>query len=132
MKFKKRDTINPRTVAEFVITAHQDFDEVQEMVTDDPRLVNASLDLGNGDWESAMEGAAHMGRTEIVRYLIEQGARIDFLYIAAALDEIEIVKAIHAAFPTVIDRAGVHGFPLRHFAEAGKAERVLAYLDSLD
>lgn len=132
MKFEKKDTINPRKVAEFVIAAHHDFDTVQEMVTNDPRLVNATLDMGNGDWEAALDGAAHMGRADIARYLIEQGARFDFLCIAAMLDEIEIVTAIIKAFPMAIDRAGVHGFPLRHFAEFGKAEQVLAYLDTLD
>jgi len=132
MKFKKKDTINPRKVAEFVIAAHHQFDEVQEMVEEDPRLVNASLDMGNGDWESALDGAAHMGRADIARYLIEHGARIDFLYIAAMLDEIEIVKAIMTAFPKAHETAGVHGFTLRHFAETGQATQVLDYLDSIE
>lgn len=132
MKFKKKDTINPRAVAEFVLAAHNDLDTVKELLEEDPRLVNATMDMGNGDWEAALDGAAHMGRADIVRYLIENGARFDFLCIAAMLDEIDIVKAIHAAFPMALDRSGVHGFPVKHFAEFGKAEKVLAYLESLE
>ena len=132
MKFKQKDTLNPRKVTEFVLAAHHDFDRVQEMVEEDARVVNSTLDMGDGDWESALDASAHMGRNDIARYLIEQGARLDFLFLAVSLDEVDIVKAILSAFPMARDAKGVHGFPLRHFAEFGKAERVLAYLDSLD
>ena len=132
MKFKKKDTINPRSVAEFVMAAHHDFDAVKEMVEEDPRLVNATMDMGNGDWEAALDGAAHMGRADIVHYLIEKGARFDFLCMAVMLDEVEIVKAILNAFPMALERSGVHGFPLKHFAEMGKAEKVMTYLESLE
>lgn len=131
-KFKQKDTLNPRKVTEFVLAAHHDVDRVKEMVEEDARVVNSTLDMGNGDWESALDAAAHMGRKDIARYLIENGARLDFIYLAAMLDEVEIVKAILTAFPMVKDASGVHGFPLRHFAEFGKAERVLAYLDGLE
>ena len=132
MKFQIKDILNPRKVAEFVLAAHQDFDHVKEMVEEDPRVVNATMDMGNGDWESALDAAAHMGRADIVRYLIENGARFDFLCLMAMLDEIDVVKAILEAFPTAKDKKGVHGFPLKHFAEFGKAEQVLAYLETLD
>ena len=131
MKFQLRDTVNPRKVAEFVLAAHQDFEHVKEMVEEDHRLVNASMDMGNGDWESALDASAHLGRTDIARYLIENGARFDFLCLMAMLDEIEIVRAILDAFPMALERRGVHGFPLHHFARMGNATKVLAYLDSL-
>jgi hypothetical protein len=131
-KFKQKDILNPRKVTEFVLAAHHDFERVQEMVEDDARVVNATLDMGNGDWESALDAAAHMGRKDIARYLIENGARLDFLYLSAMIDEVEIVKSILTAFSMAKDVKGVHGFPLRHFAEFGNAEAVLAYLDTLD
>lgn len=131
-KFKQKDTLNPRKVTEFVLSAHHDIDRVKEMVEEDARVVNSTLDMGNGDWESALDAAAHMGRKDIANYLIENGARLDFLYLAVMLDELEIVKAILDAFPMARESSGVHGFPLQHFAEFGKAERVLAYLDTLD
>lgn len=132
MKFQKKDTVNPRKVAEFVLNAHKDFDAVQEMVEEDPRLVNATLDMGNGDWESALDAATHMGQLDMARHLIDKGARCDFLCWMVALDEVDIVRSILERFPMLIDRRGVHGFPLRHFAERGNATQVLSYLDSLE
>lgn len=132
MEFELKDTINSRKALEFVLKAHSDLERVQAMVADDPRVINASCDMGAGDWESALDAAAHMGHVEIARFLIEQGARLDLLYLCAMLDEVEVVKAILTAFPSALHTPGVHGFSLRHFAKKGNATRVLAYLDSLD
>jgi hypothetical protein len=87
--------------------------------------------MGDGDWESALDAAAHMGCADIARHLIDKGARLDLLYLAAMLDEVDLVRAIVDAFPGVQHIKGVHGFPLRHFAEMGKAQQVLSYLDAL-
>lgn len=132
MQFKLKDTLNPRVVMEFVLNAHGDTEKVKTMLAEDPRLVNSACDMGAGDWESALDAAAHMGHVEIARHLIENGARLDMLYLAAMLDEVGIVKAILEAFPDAADVKGVHGFPLRHFAERGNAEKVLAYLDEIE
>ncbi len=132
MTFEIKDTVNPRKAIEFVLATHNDFDKVKELLNEDPRLINASVDMGDGDWETGLDASAHMGRKDIARYLIEQGARFDFLCLMVTLDEVEIVKAILSAFPTVVNRRGVHGFGLRHFAKKGQATRVLAYLDRLE
>jgi len=131
MTFIIRDTVNPRKTIEFVLAAHNDFEKVKTFLDEDSRLINASVDMGNGDWETGLDASAHMGRTDIARYLIENGARFDFLCVMAMLDEIEIVKAIVTAFPLALNRNGVHGFSLRHFAKKGQATNVLAYLDEL-
>ena len=131
MTFELKDTLNARLVLDFVLKAHGDYESIQTMVDDDPRLVNAVWDMGDGDWESALDAAAHMGRADIARHLIDKGARLDLLYLAAMLDEVALVRAIIDAFPGVQQRNGVHGFPLRHFAEMGKAQKVLSYLDEL-
>ena len=131
-KFELKDSVNSRKVMDMVMKAHHDFEGLKEMIEDDPRLVNASMDVGNGDWESALDASAHMGRKDIAQYLIEKGARFDFLCLMAMLDEVEIVKAILTSFPNAKDVRGVHGFPLRSFAERGEAKRVLAYLDTLE
>lgn len=128
MKFETKDTLNPRKVTEFVLSAHHDLDKVQQLLEQDPRLVNATLDMGNGDFESALDASAHMGRPDIARYLIENGARFDFLFLMATLDEVEIVKTIISAFPQALHQVGVHRFSLHHFAEKGNATRVLDYL----
>jgi len=132
MAFVTKDTVNPRKVIEFVMAAHHDLEAMEKLLEEDPRLVNASMDVGNGDWESGLDAAAHMGRKDIADVLIDNGARLDFLYLMAMLDEVDLVKAILERFPSTKDTPGVHGFSLRQFAERGKAEQVLAYLDSLD
>ena len=127
-----KDTLNARKVLEFVMKAHGDLDRVRELTAEDSRVVNAIWDMGDGDWESALDAAAHMGRADIARFLIDSGARLDLLYLCAMLDEVDIVQAILTAFPQARDTPGVHGFSLRDFAEQGSATRVLAYLDSLE
>lgn len=129
MEFKLKDSLNARLVLDFVLKAHGDFDNLQTLLDDDARLVNAVWEMGDGDWESALDAAAHMGRADIARHLVDRGARLDLLYLAAMLDEVDLVRAIIAAFPGVEHVKGVHGFPLRHFAEQGNAQKVLAYLD---
>jgi hypothetical protein len=44
------------------------------------------------------------------------------------LDEMEIVRAMLACYPT--EPVGPHGIPLRKHAEVGGAENVLALLNS--
>ena len=127
-----KDTLNARKVLEFVMKAHGDLDRIQELAEEDPRVVNAIWDMGDGDWESALDAAAHMGRADIARFLIDSGARLDLLYLCAMLDEVDIVRSILTAFPQTKDTPGVHGFLLRDFAEQGNATQVLAYLDSLE
>jgi hypothetical protein len=97
------------------------------MLAQEPKLANAAQDWGGGDWESGRGAAAHMGRHDMATVLLEQGARLD-LFAAAMLDRIDIVLAILSAFPVMRDAPGPHGIPLIAHAEAGKAERVLAFL----
>jgi hypothetical protein len=127
---EKKPTLPPELVQEFVRVAHGDFDRVKELLAGEPGLVNASWDWGGGDWETALGAAAHMGRKDIANDLLRQGARLD-LFAAAMLDKIDIVKAIVADDPQVVESGGPHGIPLIVHAEQGKAAAVLAYLRSL-
>lgn len=119
-------------VQEMVLKAHSDFERVQALVAETPTLVNAVWDWGGGDFESALGGAAHMGRRDIALFLLENGARID-LPTAVMLGELEIVKAILAVFPEAHKIPGAHGIPLFVHAKAGgeQAAETLAYLQSL-
>lgn len=118
-------------VQEFVAKAHGDLARVQELLMQEPALVNASWDWGGGDWETALGAAAHMGRKDIANYLLENGARLD-LFAAAMLGKLEIVKAVLEAYPRAIDVPGPHGIPLLAHAQAGGAEAqaVLEFLNS--
>ena len=119
-------------VQEFVGKAHGDLDRVQELLAQQPSLINATWDWGGGDFETALGAASHMGRRDIAEFLLKNGARLD-LFAAAMLGELEIVKAALTAFPDAINAPGPHGIPLIAHAKAGgeEARDVLEYLDSL-
>jgi len=78
-------------------------------------------------------GAAHMGRKDIARLLLERGARID-LFAAAMLGKLEVVRAAIGAFPESRNVAGPHGITLLAHARRGgeEASSVVRYLESLE
>jgi hypothetical protein len=110
-------------VQAFVGNAHGDLDRVKELLAQEPALINAAWDWGGGDWETALGAAAHMGRKDIARYLLDHGARLD-LFAAAMLGELDIVKAVLAAFPHALVVPGPHGIPLIAHAQAGGEDAV--------
>jgi len=113
--------LDPAKVQSFVANAHGDFDAVQALVAEEPRLVNAAWDWGGGDWETALGAAAHMGRRQIALYLLEHGARLD-LFAAAMLGYFDIVSAVLSDFPEMHDAKGPHGIPLVEHARVGGAD----------
>jgi len=129
---EKKPTLDSQLVHEIVLKAHGDLERVKELIAQEPALANAAWDWGGGDWETALGSAAHMGRRDIALFLLEHDARID-LFAAAMLGELEIVKAILAAFPAMKDATGPHGIPLIVHAQQGKTEAasVVEFLLSL-
>ncbi len=119
-------------VQEFVIAAHGNLERTQELLAQESGLINACWDWGGGDFETALGGAAHMGRKDIASFLLENGARLD-LFAAAMLGKLDIVKAALEAYPDAIHTPGPHGIPLIAHAEAGGegASKVLEYLEML-
>jgi hypothetical protein len=113
--------LKPDLVQEFVRVAHADLDRVKQLMEEEPALINAAWDWGGGDWETGLGAAAHMGRRDIARYLLDHGARID-LFAAAMLGQVAIVKATLDAFPEARDVKGPHGIPLLAHARAGGPE----------
>jgi hypothetical protein len=119
-------------VQDFVIFAHSDLEMTKSLLEKEPMLVNAFMDWGNGDWESALGGASHMGRRDIVELLLKKGARMD-IFCATMMGQLEAVKQMITLQPKLIDARGPHGFSLHFHAQlAGKdAEKMLAYLQSV-
>lgn len=115
-----REAIGSDLVQAFVANAHGDLEKVRALLGEQPALVNAAWDWGDGDWETGLGAAAHMGRRDIALFLLGRGARLD-LFAAAMLGETEIVRAVLAAFPDMRDAAGPHGIPLIEHARAGGA-----------
>ncbi len=106
---------------EFVAHAHGSLKRVQELVEQEPMLVNATWDWGGGDWETALGAASHMGRRDIALYLLDKGARMD-IFAAAMLGHLEIVQAILKAFPEARSLHGPHGISLLEHAKIGGKE----------
>jgi hypothetical protein len=128
----KKPQINRLLVQDFVIYAHSDLAVVKKLLEKEPALLNATMDWGGGDWETALGGASHMGRRDIVEFLLEKGARID-IFCAAMMGQLDAVKAFLALQPRLIDAKGPHGFTLHFHAQVGgkAAERVLDHLQSV-
>ena len=112
-----------------VANAHGDIDFVRAALAEDSTLANAAWDWGDGDWETALGAAGHMGRRDIAELLLAHGARLD-LFVAAMLGELEIVEAMLAAHPELREAKGPHAIPLLAHAEAG-GEQAQAVVDFL-
>jgi hypothetical protein len=119
-----RPAVSPDLVRAFVANAHGDLNQVQELLTQEPALINAAWDWGGGDWETALGAAAHMGRKDIAHYLLDHGARLD-VFAAAMLGELAIIQ---------IDVPGPHGIPLGAHAKAGgeDAAVVVKFLETFE
>ena len=119
-------------VKRFVIAGHVNLPAVKVMLAEEPKLINGTIDWGNGDFETALGGASHMGRGDIAEYLLEHNARLD-IFAATMLGKLDIVKAAVAAFPNIVHVPGPHGIPLIVHAEKGgtAAKDVLEFLRPL-
>jgi hypothetical protein len=128
----KKPQINRLLVQDFVIFAHSDLSMVKTLLDKEPALLNATMDWGAGDWETGLGGASHMGRRDIVEFLLDRGARID-IFCAAMMGQLDAVKSFLVLQPKLIDAKGPHGFTLHFHAQVGgkDAENVLDYLQSI-
>lgn len=119
-------------VKRFVIAGHVNLAAVKKMLSEEPNLINGAIDWGNGDFETALGGASHMGRRDIAEYLLEHNARMD-IFAATMLGKIDIVKAAVAAFPNIVNVPGPHGIPLIIHAQKGgqAAKEVFDFLKPL-
>lgn len=128
----KREQINRQLAQDFVIFAHSDLEMVKTLLDREPGLLNAAVDWGAGDWETALGGASHMGRRDIVEHLLAKGARVD-LFCATMLGQTDIVRTLLTLQPTLIEAKGPHGFSLHFHAQVGgeQAAETLEYLQSI-
>jgi hypothetical protein len=128
----KKPQLNHLLVQDFVVFAHTDLPMVKRLVEKEPAVLNAAIDWGNGDWETGLGGASHMGRRDIVEFLLDKGARID-IFCAAMLGQLDAVRSFLALQPKLIDAPGPHRLSLHFHAQVGgkEAEQVLDYLQSV-
>ena len=127
----ENDPLPPEKVKEFVIAGHGNFDQVKKMLAEMPTLLYATWDWGNGDFETALEGAGHVGNKEIANYLIGLGARTN-LFVLTMLGKTNIVRNFLETFPQYLKARGPHGFTFFHHAQKGgdEAKELLDYFQS--
>jgi uncharacterized protein len=108
-------------IREFVIAGHGNLGRVKEMLAADPELLNAGHLWREGDRETAVQAAAHVGNAPIAEYLLAQGAPLA-ICTAAMLGRRADVEALLAGDPALIHAVGAHGIPLMaHAALSGDA-----------
>lgn len=119
-------------VREFVNVGHGQLVPVKQMLGEHPTLLNAAWDWGGGDFEMAIEGAAHIGSVEVAQYLLDQGARAN-IFVLTMLGRTAAVKAMLAANPAWLNARGAHGLTLLHHARIGgePARELLEHVTAL-
>ncbi|QVL31278.1 ankyrin repeat domain-containing protein [Telmatocola sphagniphila] len=129
---RAKPSLKPQLVEDFVLFGHYDLEMVKKLLEKEPKLLNAAMDWGAGDWETALGGASHLGNHEIAEFLLSKGARID-IFAATSLGMLDVVKSMITIYPALIDAKGPHGIDLYMHARMGKdrAKLVLAYLQSV-
>lgn len=110
--------IRLETAGEVVGVAHFNLDRLRQLVDERPELAKAEWDWGFGDWESAIGAASHVGRKDIVDYLVSKGA-MPTIFTYAMLGESETVKSMIATYPGIQRNLGPHGISLLQHARTG-------------
>jgi hypothetical protein len=125
--------------SEVVGVSHFNLDRLKELVDARPELAKATWDWGFGDWESAIGAATHVGRKDIITYLVTKGAT-PTLFTYAVLGEYETVKMMIDTYPGIQRNAGPHGITLLQHAKTGaqaegadkiRSQKLIGYLQSL-
>jgi len=128
----KKEQISRQMLQDFVIFAHSELDMVKKLLEREPGLLNGSVDWGGGDFETALGGASHMGRRDIVTFLLER-ARGSICFVQRCWGSWKVVKSFLTLQPALIDARGPHGFSLHFHAQVGgdESQAVLDYLQSV-
>lgn len=127
----KPDPLPAEKVKEFVSAGHNNLEKVKSLLQEFPTLIYATWDLGGGDFETAIEGAGHVGAKEIANYLINAGARAN-MFVLTMLGKTQLVKPYLEMYPAYVQARGPHGLTLLHHAQRGgeEAKELLDYLQS--
>ncbi len=135
--------IDPKIVSEVVGKSHFNLERVKELVDARPELARSVWEWRFGDFESAIGAASHVGRRDIVMYLMSKGARPS-IFTFAMLGAYEAVKSMIEFSPGIQSKMGPHGISVLDHAYYGKrmkdkmtskeldnVKRTIDYLESL-
>ena len=116
-------------VFEFVSNAHTNLERTKTLLTKEPKLIRASYEWAPGDFESAIDAAAHSGSIDIVKHLLAKGASYS-IFVAAVLGHLDTIKASVAHNLELVNVRGPHGIGLLQHALAGgePAKKVADFL----
>ncbi|WP_452224606.1 hypothetical protein [Lacinutrix chionoecetis] len=119
-------------VEKFVGAGHSKIEIIKELLAEYPTLLNAAHDWQEGDFETALGAASHVGYKELAQYLIDKGAQTN-LFTAALFGRLDIIKPMLKFFPNSLNVKGPHGYTLLHHAQRGgeEAKEVVDYLKFL-
>lgn len=131
-KIEKGPPLDAALVKEFVTKGHGDLKRTEELLIEQPALLHASWDWGGGDFETALEGASHVGNKEIAHFLLKKGSRMT-LFTVAMLGKLDLLKTALTLFPEQLYALGPHKLDLMHHAKKGGEDAlpVVDYLKSL-
>ena len=116
--FHRYPSIDDEVVAKVVSKSHSDLEAVKALVDKRPELARATWDWAFGDWETAIGAASHVGRRDIISYLLSKGARPN-IFTFASLGAYNVVKSMIEFSPGIQHIEGPHGFNLLFHAEVG-------------
>ncbi len=140
--FHRYPSIDDEIVLEIVTVSHFNLNRVKELVNNRPELARATWDWAFGDWETALGAASHVGRRDIVEFLMSKGARPD-IFTYTMLGNYNAVKAMIDETPGIESIAGPHGINLLQHANAGlksdnitkkqktESNKLISYLEKL-
>ena len=128
-KSDTEDLFDTEAINELVSAAHKSLDDTRKIIEAKPLLLNCASQISKGDFETAMGGASHMGRRDIVDLLISKGARMD-IFSYAFLGYDDFIRKQITEHPKLLNSPGPHGFTLLHHAEVGDREELAEWLRS--
>ncbi|MBL8147025.1 MAG: ankyrin repeat domain-containing protein [Anaerolineae bacterium] len=115
--------LSQNQINDFVIAAHHDLPKVQEMLAEQPALLNESA-----EWlETAVQAASHVNRPDIINFLLDQGAPMD-ICTAAVLGLEDDVASLLIEFPDLVEATGAHNLPVVFFPAIAGYVNILSLL----
>ena len=98
-------------IREFVIAGHGNLEKVKKMLSENPKLLNASYRWNENDTETAVQAAAQVGSANVAQFLLKQGAPLE-ICTAAMLGMQDEVDHRLTEDPRNTNATGAHGIPL--------------------
>jgi len=113
--------LNSKSVDLFVAKSHGDIETIMSMLKKEPAYANCARDWGDGDWETGLGAASHVGRREIAMLLLDSGARLD-AFAAAMLGMKGVVSEMLKIRPKLHAVPGPHNISMLCHAIYGKKD----------